>query len=143
MTDIVVVDASVAVKWLLPEELSEEALTLARRWAQANVLAIAPILLWAEVSNALHQRVRSGEIKADDASLLLNELSRLGLEPSSEVHLSPRAITLAAEFSLTNTYDAIYLALAEEEHAEFWTADRPLYQAAREQVEWVHYLTDA
>lgn len=141
MTDTVVVDANIAVKWLLPEELTEEALDLARGWAKANVVTIAPVLLWTEVSNVLHQRVRSGEIKTGDASLLMKELIRLGLEPRSEVHLSPKAIEMAAEYGLTNTYDAIYLALAEEEQAEFWTADRPLYQSARQQVEWVHFIT--
>lgn len=141
MADTVVVDANIAVKWLLPEELTEEALDLARGWAEANVVTIAPVLLWTEVSNVLHQRVRSGEIKTGDASLLMKELIRLGLEPRSEVHLSPKAIEMAAEYGLTNTYDAIYLALAEEEQAEFWTADRPLYQSARQQVEWVHFIT--
>ena len=140
MTGAVVVDASVAVKWLVPEERSEDALSLAKRWAQEGIITLAPMLLWSEVGNALHQRVRSGELETSDAARLLGELGQLGLEPRSEVHICPRAMHLANEFGLTNAYDAVYLALAEAEDAEFWTADGPLYKTVGRQLEWVHSL---
>ena len=57
MSDHVVVDASVAVKWLVAEVYSEEALTLVTSWVGAGVTPVAPYLMPAEVSNALHKRL--------------------------------------------------------------------------------------
>lgn len=37
-----------------------------------------------------------------------------------------RALSLATRFTLPATYDAHYLALAEELGCEFWTADKRL-----------------
>jgi len=138
----VVVDASVAVKWLLPEVGSEQALALARRWAREGVTAVAPALLWLEVSNVLHQRVRAGELGTGDAARLLEGLAHLGLERRSEVSVYSRAVHMASELGLTNTYDAVYLALAESEEAEFWTGDGGLYTATRGRLQWVHSLAE-
>lgn len=57
MNGLVVVDASVAVKWLIEEEDSDRAISLARVWANDGVQPVAPYLMPYEVSNALHRRV--------------------------------------------------------------------------------------
>jgi predicted nucleic acid-binding protein len=140
LSAIVVVDASIAVKWLIPESGSREALSLVRRWASENVEAIAPVLLWVEVTNTLFQHIRSGELSSKAATKLLLWLNEIGLKPRSEVSLIPRALTLAKEHGLTNTYDSTYLALAESEKAEFWTADVRLHTSVGKRLPWVRLV---
>jgi hypothetical protein len=67
----------------------------------------------------------------------LRELLGLGLTTCSEVGLSPRALALAQELRLPSLNDAVYLALAEVEQAEFWTFDVRLYRAASKAPPWV------
>lgn len=130
-------DASVVVKWLLPEEGSEEALALADRWARQGTTAVVPTLLWTEVANTLHQRTRQGDLPASAARELLQELMDSGLETRSEVGLCRRALRLADSLGLAAVYDAVYLAVAETEGAEFWTFDRRLHSRVSGVFPWV------
>jgi len=49
---------------------------------------------------------------------------------------------LATHFNRPTAYDAHYLALAEMLGCEFWTADRRLYNAVKEELPWVKWLSD-
>jgi predicted nucleic acid-binding protein len=60
---MLVVDASVAIKWVLPEADSDRALSLRAR----GVPFAAPSLLVEEAANVAWQRVRRGEITRDQA----------------------------------------------------------------------------
>ncbi len=53
-----VVDASVAAKWLLTEALSPKAVGL----VQPDNELVVPDLFWAEVGNILWKKVRAGEL---------------------------------------------------------------------------------
>lgn len=53
MSATVVIDASLATMWAVPEPHSEQALTLAGQWAETATRLLAPCLLVAEVTNAL------------------------------------------------------------------------------------------
>ena len=57
VSGVVVVDASLAVKWLVREVHSDKAYALARSWAQEEVYPMAPYLMPVEVANALYKRV--------------------------------------------------------------------------------------
>ncbi len=57
MSEFVVVDASVAFKWLVEEENSDKATELTRLWDDEGVQLAAPSLMPFEVANALHRRV--------------------------------------------------------------------------------------
>lgn len=139
----VVPDASVVAKWVLPEVGAAEALALAEAWASEGVVPIVPTLLWSEVGNVLHRRVQAGEIAPAEAERLLLELLGLGLTTRSEVGLCPRALELAQELRLPSLYDAVYLALAEAERAEFWTFDARLHRAASTTLPWVQLASAA
>ena len=65
---MIVVDASVAVKWVLDEPDSAAAVAL------RDEELIAPVLWLAEASNVLWRRVRISEVTADEARGLLSEL---------------------------------------------------------------------
>ena len=118
------VDASVAVKWLLPEVHSAAALTL----LNAATILHAPDLLYPEVANALWKRVRSGEIAVDKAKDLLAWLSTLPLTLHPSLPLILSATDIACRYDRT-VYDSIYLALAVREGVALVTADRKLVSA--------------
>jgi len=51
-----------------------------------------------------------------------------------------RALELAHRFGQPASYDAHYLALAERERCDVWTADERLWNAVREELPWVHWV---
>ena len=61
MSGSVVVDASLAVKWLVEEDDSNKAHAVLQSWVAQDIARIAPYLMPFEVANALHRRVVGGE----------------------------------------------------------------------------------
>jgi predicted nucleic acid-binding protein len=133
----VVIDASLAAKWLINEEGTEAAVSLLERWAEEDFHVIAPCLLLVEVTNALYKRVRREELTLADAKILLSSLQELGVEVKEIAPLGPRAMELAAQFNFPATYDSYYVALAEALGCELWTADERLYNTVKEEFDWV------
>ena len=116
-----VVDASIAVKWVIPEALSDKADRL--RADEDEMLA--PDLLLIEVANALWKKTASREISPAEADGALSLVSESGINLRPTAPLLPRAMQVARHLSHP-VYDCVYLALAETEHASFVTADRRL-----------------
>jgi predicted nucleic acid-binding protein len=119
----IVVDASVAVKWVLKEPRTEAALAL------RDEELIAPTLWLAEAANALWRHVRLGELDRKQALARLSELENapiasLAIEP----HIA-KALELATEADHP-VYDCIYLALALHRRARVVTDDRRFLAAA-------------
>ena len=130
MSEMVVVDASLAFKWLVSEENSDRAHALSREWVKAGIQTAAPYLLPVEVANALHRRVARGELTVSDAARLLEYLLASGIELRDAPNLHARALQLASHLQQGAVYDAHYLALAEILGCEYWTADERFYRAA-------------
>jgi predicted nucleic acid-binding protein len=118
---IVVVDASVAIKWFIQEPDRTEA----RRLLEPDKRLLAPELLVAEVANAMWKRVMAGEGHARQAPLTAASLPRFFARLVSLPPLTARALEIAAELRHP-VYDCFYLALAETEDATLVTADRRL-----------------
>lgn len=144
MSSIVVVDTSIVIKWIIKESDSDIAMALLADWTNTAVAVIAPAILAYEVTNALYQRVRREEITILQAQQLLSTvfLSDITILFSQSQHISTRAIELAHRFRLPATYDAQYLALAESQGCELWTADTKMWRAVKEQIPWVHHMND-
>lgn len=122
----IVVDASVAVKWILPERGSATATSL----REQDPDLIAPSLVAGEIGNAMWKVVRRGVVAQLDA---LNGLhaglnSFQSLIPIEE--LLVRALALAIAFRHP-IYDCFYLALAERENCILVTADEDMIAVAR------------
>lgn len=92
MSDYVVIDARVAVKWLVREAHSVEALELVASWAATGVTLVAPYLMPAEVANALHKRVVSEELSVAAASRQIELLLTSGVELIETPSLHVRAL---------------------------------------------------
>jgi predicted nucleic acid-binding protein len=115
--DRVVVDASVAIKWVTDEPGSAEAARLLDRQL------VAPDLLGIEFANALWRKVRLGEMAPDEARLAARALMRAPVEFVETRPLLDAALALAVEFDHP-AYDGVYLAVAEAQSVPLVTADR-------------------
>ncbi len=145
MSSVVVVDASIALKWAVTEPDSAEAQALLDEWARQGMVLLVPTLYAYEVTNILRQRVRRGlmtpdEARADQAKLLSQNVTIDALDQAQQLVQSEHALALANQLNLTATYDAHYLALAEREGCEYWTADERLWNAVKTQLSWVRWL---
>ena len=140
VSGFVVVDASLAVKWLVREEHTDKALAILRAWHDEEVTPAAPHLLPFKVANALHRKVFRGQLSVGDSARMILQLlgSRLELHQTSGLHA--RALELASELQQGAVYDAHYLALAEEFDCELWTADQRFYRAVNARLKKVHWL---
>ena len=116
MTDVVV-DASVAVKWVIEEPDS----LLAAQLLDGRQL-LAPDLLWAECGSVLWTKVRRGLLAAQDAELACRVLRSADLRITPSEALVEKALSLALRLE-HSVYDCLYLALALETDRPLVTAD--------------------
>lgn len=144
MRNVVVVDASIALKWVLRETDSKIAFALLTEWNDREIMLLVPTLLAYEITNSLYRKAHSGEITLNRAKEALAEILLAGLQFdfSSDLALSTRAIELADQYKLPAAYDAHYLALAEREGCELWTADMQLWNTLRGKINWVRWIGD-
>ena len=125
-----VVDPSVALAWLLPDEDSTQAATV-RTAIEEGALAWIPAHWWLEVGNGLLMAERRGRIPADQVAQGLMLVSNLPLETDADTaeHVPSRIFLLARKHGLT-IYDAAYLELALRRGAILATFDAQLVKAA-------------
>jgi predicted nucleic acid-binding protein len=112
-----VIDASIAVKWVVEEEGTEEALIL-RRTAKL----VAPELLSAECANILWKKCQRDELSKEEAFLAAQILQAADIEFLPTRLLLEAATRIAVELDHP-AYDCLYLALASECGCRFVTAD--------------------
>lgn len=121
----IVVDASVAVKWLLYEKGSDEALRLRKSRQKSGTVFIAPDFILIELHNIFWKKIQQGNLTHDLAALGLSPTFGLALEWISSIALLPRATRLALDYGIT-VYDGLYAALAQQHGCPLWTADAKL-----------------
>lgn len=123
--EMLVIDASIAVKWVVEEEGTDAALGL-----RADFLFVAPELLVAECANILWKKVQRGELLRDEAVMASRLLERSGID-----HVPMRGmLEQATELAITlahPAYDCVYRAVARQRNARFVTADRRLLHVVR------------
>lgn len=131
----IVIDASVAVKWLVTEDDSAAALPL-----RAFPLA-APELLLAEVASILWKKVRQNEIAPFIAQEALQVLKATDINLAHSSKLITAALSLACELN-HSPYDMFYVALAIDRDIPLITADRRLVNRVREASRpWANLVT--
>ncbi len=115
-----VIDASIAVKWVVDEEGTPQALKLRQR-----AKLIAPELLVAECANILWKKVRRDELSSEEALLAARLLQSVDIELTPTRSLLEAATRVAIELDHP-AYDCLYLALAVERDCKFATPDERL-----------------
>lgn len=128
--DLAVLDASVAVRWLVAERGSEEAAVLLGR----PVGWLAPRLMLTEAAGALRRKTAGGELDATLAAQALDFLVD-GAE-GGLIHIADDETLVASALMLAiglrhRVPDCVYLALAEREGAALATADARLASLAK------------
>jgi predicted nucleic acid-binding protein len=116
-----VVDASVAVKWLVYEESSDRAVAFAR----SNNHFVAPRMIMTEVANALARKTIQGAISSEDARQQFPKLPYFFDEMVSVDDLIANAPYNACQFRHP-IYDLIYLEAARRRGIQLVTADQRL-----------------
>jgi predicted nucleic acid-binding protein len=112
-----VVDASIAVKWVVEEDGTAEALAL-----RPGAALVAPELLIAECANILWKKVKRDELSHEEALFAARLLQAADIELSPTRRLLEAATRLALAIDHPG-YDCLYLALAAERDCPFVTAD--------------------
>lgn len=118
----VVIDASVAVKWVVEEDGTPEALAVRKCYALS-----APDLLIAECANILWKKVRRGELSREEAMTAARLLQRSDVDLLPMRALMDDALRLAIVVDHP-AYDCLYLQLAIANGWPFVTADDSLHR---------------
>jgi predicted nucleic acid-binding protein len=119
-----VVDANVAIKWVLPEIYADAALRL----RQSNYELLVPDFFFPEIANILWKRVRQNDLSLEDAQIDLQALLEAPVQIVASYPLMPQALTIAVRVQQA-VYDCVYLALAVTNQCQMVTADERFYNS--------------
>lgn len=122
-----VIDASIAVKWFIPESHSINALRLLDMGCEL----LAPDLIFAEFGNVIWKKWMRKELEPEVISPLLADLIRMRLRVVPIAVLADKAADIAITYR-RSFYDSIYLALAVSAQGRMVTADEKLCNALRD-----------
>ena len=140
----VVVDANLVAAILVPLPYRPQAKAKLYTWREAREELFAPTLMEYEVCSTLRRAVLAGWVAAEKVPEMLVQMRRLGVQtvpPTIALHRA--ALEWAQRLGRTRTYDAQYMALAEELRADFWTSDLKLFNRAKQLgLAWVHSVLE-
>lgn len=126
---MILVDANVAVKWFLPEPLSEAAEEILR----TRDILVAPDLIRVEVASAITRRFRRGELTAGEANEIVGlwvdvlKKGALNIYPALDDLKEAGRLSVELRHAIQ---DCLYLAMAARMGARFVTADRVFAEKA-------------
>lgn len=119
------IDTSVWIPYLIPETLQPQARNLIIPLLTSNVRLVAPAFAWAEVGSVLRKKVRLGAITVAQATGFFDDFCQMPVDYLDSDDIRAKTWAIAEQF-LATLYDAAFLAVAELESAQFWTADQSL-----------------
>jgi predicted nucleic acid-binding protein len=137
--DYVVVDSSVAIKWLVVEPYSTEARRVLNDYQAGTLTLLAPDLINAEVGNVIWKKHLFQGLAAADAQLILDAFRALTFILTPTAALLEDAFRLAVSHQ-RSVYDSKYLALSLREKCRLVTGDEKLVNALEAtfpQLVWV------
>jgi predicted nucleic acid-binding protein len=125
---LIVLDASVAVKWFLPEKvetLATEALALLDRSGKNEIQIIVPDLFWVEFASVLWKAIRRGNFPKDSADAALASLKRFDFPTVPSLKLLDNAFQTAAAHGRT-VWECLCVAVALQTNSQLCPADNRL-----------------
>ena len=135
---IYVVDASVACRFLLVEDLSEKAELVLESFLEGKCDLKAPKLMIYEVGNTLRKAVNQELIELDEALEKLSHLVKLKID---SIELDEKMHRNVLAWSVKNNatyYDSAYVVSSKALGATLLTADDTLYKKASKEVPTLH-----
>lgn len=138
----IVVDASFALALYIPEERTDEVLSLYASWTERRNELLAPDLWTYEIMSVAYRCVFDNRLTVEEARETIERILALPIDRVRPAGLHQRALRLACDLHLGRAYayDAHYLAVAEMENADLWTLDKKLYNAVHARLPWVHLV---
>ncbi|MFQ5661394.1 MAG: type II toxin-antitoxin system VapC family toxin [Gammaproteobacteria bacterium] len=135
---IVVLDASVIVKWFFPdpaeEPHSKQALTALEAVRDGNLEPLQPPHWLAEVAAVITR------LERDQAAQAIDLLDAMELPVAGETAIYKHAVEIAGRLD-QHLFDTLYHAVAMEHDVTLLTADRRYYRKCR-QLGHITYLAD-
>jgi len=123
----IVIDASMAASWVIPDEQNLLSQALLDDLSAGKYQPIGIALFWNEFRNILVTNVRKRRIDKNDLLMFLQDIRHIGIE-AKVMDDDVLILHLAFQHNLS-AYDAAYLALAVQEKAILATNDKKLAQA--------------
>jgi predicted nucleic acid-binding protein len=138
---LVVVDASVAAKWFLPEDgepLAAPAIALLDKYDNEEVRFVVPDLFYVETASAIWKAVRKGRVPLAFGEQALVLLTQRKFPTVPSLKLLDKAFPIATAHG-RSVYDCLYVALAAQTNSQLITADERLANslASRFPVKWL------
>jgi predicted nucleic acid-binding protein len=127
---MVVVDANLLIALISGDPRGSKVLQYFTDWLNHHIEIHAPLLTKYEIANALTRLIVGGAFPEDKVEDAWNNISLLPIRYHDLSHVK-RVVEIALALKRQNAYDAAYVALTEELHAELWTLDGPLYRNAQ------------
>ena len=136
-----VIDASLALKWELNDEQHVDQAVNIRDACllSGNIRLLAPSLFLYEVINGVTVAGRRLRFETTRGAQMIRRLFSVGVLLQTP---DPGTVHAAAVRFGISAYDSAYIALAESERLELWTADRRLFDAVARDLQWVRWLGD-
>ncbi len=139
---LIVIDASAAVKAILPNPLQAHCLAMVQTFTEVQPAAPA---LWAnETTAAIAKAFQFGEITESEARRSLEQLEMLGVRlfvPDADQNRA--AFDWTQKLKRASAYDSYYLVLAQVLECDFWTADKRLFHALDDaHLSWLHWIEE-
>lgn len=120
-----VIDASVVIKFYVPEILSDKAVEALSRVTDGELLLYAPDLVYPETGNILWKKQRRRELTSEEVDEVANAIIALPMIIESSKPIIPLAVSIAMLSGIT-VYDAMYVAIARIYETKMITADKKL-----------------
>ena len=134
-----VVDASVAAKWLFVEPDTGKARAILDSAESGELQLLAPEILLAEIANSLWKRTERGDLDSDSALGLFEGFQKVEFRFCKVEELIGPALSIAFRHHHP-VYDCLYVVLARRESCDLVTADERLYRAFAHDFPRVHLL---
>lgn len=122
----VVVDASIAIKWFVPEIFTEQAILLLREDIELH----APDLLYPEFCNIVWKKTVKKEFSYKEAREVVSILGKIPIIIHASQGLLEKSLNTALSLGDT-VYDCLYLTLAEMLLCQLITADRIFFEKTK------------
>ena len=123
-----VIDASVVIKFYVPEILSDKAVEALSRVTDGELVLYAPDLVYPETGNILWKKQRRRELTSEEVDEIANAIIALPMIIESSKPIIPLAVSIAMHSGIT-VYDAMYVAVARVYETQMITADKKLTDA--------------
>ncbi len=125
MKKTIIIDASVAAKWLLPDEYDLRADVIKKSFTDREIAVAVSNLIFYEINNLLNSAALSKRISVRDSANFYESLLNLDFTIHWSKELLIKTLQKALDLNISS-YDASYVALAQSLQIPLYTADEKL-----------------